>query len=267
MEPAAWLLFLAGAFVAEVIGTMAGFGAATVLTPIAACFMDIKTAIAVVACFHLFGNASRLVFFGRHIHWRTWAQFGITGVLASLAGAAVTGQLSSSMVKLAFGLFLFIYVALSSGASSRWRLPNKPLTLVGGGILSGFVAGLIGTGGAIRSACLLVFGLPKEAYIGTSAAIALVVDATRLPIYVAERFIPWRMASVLVSLMGVAFAGAWVGQRLIRRISSTAFRRFVLIMLALMGVKLVADAWRDRNTPARSAAASIEQVEHRRARG
>lgn len=37
-----WLLFLACAFAAEVIGTMAGFGAATILTPIAALFMDIK---------------------------------------------------------------------------------------------------------------------------------------------------------------------------------------------------------------------------------
>ena len=124
MEPAAWLLFLTGAFVAEVIGTMAGFGAATVLTPIAACFMDIKIAIAVVACFHLFGNGSRLLFFGRHIHWRTWAQFGITGVLASLVGAAVTAQLPSSMVKLAFGLFLLLYVALSSD-SLLCRKPTR----------------------------------------------------------------------------------------------------------------------------------------------
>ena len=267
MEPAAWLLFLVGAFVAEIIGTMAGFGAATVLTPIAACFLDIKTAIAVVACFHLFGNASRLLFFGRHIHWRTWAQFGITGVFASLVGAAVTAQLPSPMVKLAFGLFLLLYVALSGDSASRWELPNKPATLVGGGILSGFVAGLIGTGGAIRSACLLVFGLPTETYIGTSAAIALMVDATRLPVYVAERFIPSRMAPVLVSLVAVAFAGAWVGQRLIRRISSAAFRRFVLIMLALMGVKLLVDVWRDVRTHASTTSVSVERLVNRRRGG
>ncbi len=69
MPEGEWLLFLAGALIAEVIGTMAGFGAATVLTPIAVLFMDVKTAIAVVACFHLFGNGSRLGFFGRLVHW------------------------------------------------------------------------------------------------------------------------------------------------------------------------------------------------------
>ena len=34
---------VACAFLAEVIGTMAGFGAATILTPIAALFLDMKT--------------------------------------------------------------------------------------------------------------------------------------------------------------------------------------------------------------------------------
>ena len=237
------LLFLACAFGAEVIGTMAGFGAATILTPVATLFMDVKTAIAVVACFHLFGNASRLVFFGRHVRWKIWGQFGLTGVLCSILGAGVTASLPSSAVKLCLGLFLLLYVGFSSVTSGRAQFPSTPATLLGGGIVSGFVAGLIGTGGAIRSACLLAFGLAKDAYIGTSAAIALVVDATRLPVYLAERFIPMRMAPVVASLVAVAFAGAWLGQRLVRRVSPVAFHRFVMVMLTLMGIKLLVDGW------------------------
>ena len=244
MDPHSWWLFLAGAFLAEVIGTMAGFGAATVLTPIAALFLDMKTAIAVVACFHLFGNASRLVFFGRHLRWRIWWQFGLTGILFSLIGAKVTAGLPSAAVTLCFGVFLLGYVAWSLAMGERVPWPPALPTLVGGGVVSGFIAGLLGTGGAIRSACLLVFGLPKEAYLGTSAAIALVVDSTRLPVYLAGGFIPNRLVPVLVSLVAVAFAGAWIGQRLIRRVSATAFRRLVLGLLGLFGVKLLVDGWR-----------------------
>jgi len=244
MDAGAWLLFLACAFGAEVIGTMAGFGAATVLTPIAMLFMDAKTAVAVVACFHLFGNASRLVFFGRHVHWKTWAQFGLTGILCSFLGAGAAASLPSNAVELAFGVFLLVYVGLSSLAPTSRQLPRTPATLVGGGAASGLLAGLIGTGGAIRSACLLAFGLSKSVYIGTSAAIALVVDSTRLPVYLAQRFIPAQWTPVVLSLILAAFAGAWVGQRLIRRLSGVAFRRVVLVMLALMGVKLLLDGWR-----------------------
>ncbi len=243
MPEGEWLLFLVGALVAEVIGTMAGFGAATVLTPIAVLFMDVKTAIAVVACFHLFGNGSRLVFFGRLVNWKMWAQFGLAAVLLSIVGAAVTTSLPSSVVKLLFGLFLLIYVTLSLAGPDRVRLPNTPALLVGGGIFSGFIAGLIGTGGAIRSMCLLAFGLPKEVYIGTSAAIALVVDATRLPVYLAGGFIPQHFVPVLISLIVVAFIGAWIGQRLLRRVSTVIFRRVVMAMLAVMGVKMVVEGW------------------------
>ncbi len=238
-----WWFLLVCAFGAEVIGTMAGFGAATILTPVAVLFMDIKTAIALVAVFHLLGNASRLVFFGRHVRWKTWALFGLTGVLFSMAGASIAARLSSSAIKAAFGLFLLLYVGSALRASSAWRLPQRPITLLGGGAVSGFIAGLIGTGGAIRSACLLAFGLPKAAYIGTSAAIALVVDATRLPVYLMERFIPSSMMGLIVGLVPAAFAGAWTGRWLVRRVSAEAFRRFVLLMLTLMGCKLLWDGW------------------------
>lgn len=233
----AW--FLAGAFGAEIIGTMAGFGAATILTPVAMLFLPPRTAIAMVAWFHLFGNAARLVFFGRRVSWRIWAQFGLTGVLCSFAGAAVTARLSAGALQVAFGVFLLAYVATDVLVGERARMPAVPSTLVAGGVASGFIAGLLGTGGAIRSACLLSFGLPKEAYIGTSAAIALIVDATRLPVYLAEGFLPSSLAPVAVSLILVAFAGSWVGQRLVRRLPAAAFRAVVLTLLTAMGLRLI----------------------------
>jgi len=238
------VLFLAAAFGAEVIGTTAGFGAATILTPIAALFMDIKTAIVFVACFHLFGNASRLSFFGRRVRWNIWAAFGITGIACSMLGAHVTTRLSSDVVRVAFGAFLLLFVTLSVVPVARFQLPSTRATLVGGGIVSGFIAGLIGTGGAVRSACLLAWRLPTEAYLGTSAAIALVVDATRVPVYLAGGLLRPDLVPVLAALVAVAFAGAWTGQRIVRRLHAETIRRLVLVLLALMGVKLVADGWR-----------------------
>jgi len=241
-ESLGWFLLSAG--VAEVIGTMAGFGAATVLTPVASFFLDIKTAVAVVACFHLFGNASRLYFFGRHIAWRIVREFGVVAVACSFAGASLAGWLPPEAIRLLLGGFLVVYSVLEGCRVTAIRVPAAPPTLLVGGVVSGTIAGLIGTGGAVRSVCLLAFGLPKEAYIGTSAAIALVVDATRLPVYVSQRFIPGSMTPVLLALLGVAFVGAWVGQRLARCVPAVQFKQFVLVMLFLMGGKLLLDGWR-----------------------
>ncbi len=239
-------LFLAAAFVAEVVGTIAGFGAATILTPIAAIFLDMQTAIAIVTCFHLSGNVSRLWFFGRHVRWNMALSFGVTGVLCSLIGAMLTTHLTSLSIKLLFGLFLLGYVIIEVMVAGRLTLPQTPATLVTGGAVSGFIAGLLGTGGAIRSACLFTFGLPKEAYLGTSALLALLVDGTRLPVYLTGRFLSSTMVPVILALMVVAWLGAWTGQHLIRRVSAPVFRRLVLGLLALMGVKLLVEGWVSR---------------------
>ena len=237
-------VFLACAFGAEILGTMAGFGAATVLTPIAGFFMDMKTAVAVVACFHLCGNASRLYFFRRQIHWTIVKRFGLAGVLLSFVGAHTASLLPSPAIRVLLGAFLVVCVVLEARPVTALRVPATTTMLMGGGIASGFIAGLIGTGGAIRSVCLLAFGLPKEAYIGTSAVIALMVDATRLPVYLTQQFIPQSLVPVVWRLTLVAFCGAWVGQRVLRVVSPTRFKQFVLLMLVLMGAKLIIDGWR-----------------------
>jgi len=239
----ALLIFLMWAFVAEVIGTMAGFGAATVLTPVASFFMDIKTAVAVVACFHLFGNASRLWFFWRDVQWPTVIRFGLPGIVLSVAGAQASVWLPAQTIRLVLGGFLIVYAVTEAVGLWTVRVPATTTTLIVGGIVSGFIAGLIGTGGAIRSVCLLAFGLPQGAYLGTSALIALAVDATRLPVYVRQQFIPATMLPIVLGLTVVAFSGSWTGQRLVRMLAPSRFKQVVVVVLGLMGVKLFVDGW------------------------
>ncbi len=238
-----WTLLLVCAFFAQTIGTMAGFGAATLLTPIATLFIDVKTAIAIVACFHLFGNVSRMVFFWRSIDWSVWAQFGLIGIAFSLLGARLTAVLPASVMELLLGAFLVLYVALSQSAASHLALPKTPLTLMAGGAISGLISGLIGTGGAIRSACLLAFGLPSETYLATSGAISLFVDATRVPVYVSQRLIPGALWMVVASLVAVSFLGTWLGQWLVRRVPAERFTQLIRALLFAMGCRFLFTGW------------------------
>jgi uncharacterized membrane protein YfcA len=243
MDTGQWIAILACAGAAEVVGAMAGFGAATVFTPLAMLFFDARTAIAVVAVFHLFGTASRLVFYWRGIQWKLWLFFGLTGVAGSVIGAAIAVRLTSAALEALFGGFLLLYVLADIMFPGRLKLSPAPRTLIIGGALSGMIAGLLGTGGAVRAVCLLAFGLPRAAYLGTSASLAFTVDATRLPVYIAEGLIPPSLVPLLLSLAPVAFAGAWIGQRLVTRFSASGFHRFVLAVLALMGAKLLVSGW------------------------
>ena len=50
------IIFLIASFVAAIVATLAGFGSSTLLVPVALMFMDVGTAVFLVACFHLFNN-------------------------------------------------------------------------------------------------------------------------------------------------------------------------------------------------------------------
>ena len=107
--------------------------------------------------------------------------------------------------------------------------------------MSGFLAGLIGTGGALRGAFLTAFSLPKEKYIATSAAIALAVDITRIPIYFAGGFLASHLFWYIPFLLMVALAGTFVGKQIVKKVPQKTFKKMVLVAILIIGIKFVYD--------------------------
>ncbi len=224
---------------AQIIGTLTGFGSATILTPIAICFVDIKLAIPMVAFFHLFANLFRLAFFYKHVRIHIGLWFGVPAILMGMLGALLSARLPSDWLQVALGLFLcsFVFVSMRKGSIPHLKPSNSTLLLSGMG--SGTLAGLLGTGGPIRSAALLAWGLPKEVYLGVSAAIAASVDITRLPVYWAVGNFPQELWTVCIGLVVAAFLGTWIGRWCVQRVSQEHFIRIVLVLLAVMGVRFL----------------------------
>jgi hypothetical protein len=234
------LLFFLTALLAEITGTIVGFGSSTILLPLAVLFFDFKTAITLVAFSHIFGNLGRVGFFRHGLEKEILVKFGLPSVVASLLGALLISYISQEILKAALGAFLIAYSTISfwrEGFSVRADSINTVI----GGSLSGFLAGLIGTGGALRGAFLTAFGLPKERYIATAAAVGLAVDLTRLPIYLRQGFLEERFYWFLPILLVLALAGSYIGRRVVQEIPQRRFRQFVLVALFLIGIKFIYD--------------------------
>lgn len=229
-------LFFLAALVSEIAGTIAGFGSSTVFLPLALWFVDFKTALVLVAFLHIFGNLARLNFFRQGLDLRLLARFGLPSVLLTLVGALLVSAFSQTTLQFVLGLFLIIYSLLSIW-QDKLRLKPTGLNLGLGGGLSGFLAGLIGTGGALRSAFLTAFGQPKDRYLATSAAIALAVDATRLPVYLSQGFLNKSYFPLVLLLFIVAFLGSYLGKIIVSRIPQPLFQKIVLLALLLIGLK------------------------------
>ena len=103
------------------------------------------------------------------------------------------------------------------------------------------MAGLIGTGGALRGAFLTGFHLSKEKYIATAAAIALAVDLTRIPIYLSQGFLTSSYYWYVPVLFAVAIIGSYIGKHIVKRIPQERFQKVVLIAFLFIGIKFVFD--------------------------
>lgn len=219
---------------------MAGFGSSTIFLPLASYFVDFKIALALVAIFHLFGNIGRITFFRHGLNKRVLLLFGVPSFLLSLLGATLVGDLSQTILKLMLGIFL-IALSVTFLVKPKLAFPANTKSLIIGGGASGFIVGLIGTGGALRATFLTGLKLDKEKYIATAAVIALGTDATRIPFYVSSGFLTEQYYYFIPILFAIALGGSFVGRKIVNRINQEKFKKMVLIAIILASIKFIVD--------------------------
>lgn len=232
------LIPVVAAFLAAILTLMTGFGLATILTPIFLIFYDVKIAILIVAVVHLLNNLLKLSLFSRHVSMDILKRFGILTLLGAFIGAFSQGTMDSSLVKVLLGISLvFLGLKEATGFGEKVRLPQK-IDFIGG-FLSGLMGGFVGNQGAIRSAYLLNYNIPKETFVATAAIIASVVDITRIPVYIYNgKDILTNNTLLLVITTASAFAGTFAGKKLLNKISLKAFKTYVAAAIIIIGVLL-----------------------------
>jgi hypothetical protein len=233
------VVFVIASYGAAAAATVAGFGSSALLIPVALLFMDIKTAVFVVAVFHLFNNAFKIRLFRKSIDFKIFLLFGMPSILMAFTGAVLISSSPLEAVKIILGLFMMVY-AVYSFIKPDFGLKKSNPTAVIGGSLSGFLAGLIGLGGATRGVFLTAFNLPKEIYVATSAMIALVIDVTRIPTYLITKTVQDPSYYVLLPFLCVmAYFGVKTGKVLLQKINQDTFRRIVSVALFAVGLKIL----------------------------
>jgi len=91
----------------------------------------------------------------------------------------------------------------------------------------------------LRGAFLTSFNLRKKAYIATASLIAIGIDLTRIPIYVGSGFLNSNFYYYLPILFLVAFVGSYTGRKIVDKIPQKNFKKFVLIMIAIISLKFI----------------------------
>ena len=231
-------LFFITAFLAVVIGTVAGFGISTILLPITLLFVDFKTALVLVAISHISGSLGATAFFRHGLDKRLILLFGLPSIILTILGAYLVIYVPQNVLQFILGLSLLIFSIYFLLKPDFKVSQSKTNTIFGGG-LSGFLQGLLGIGGPLRGAFLISHNMDKFKYIATLAAIAVIIDATRIPIYFLNNLLEPQFYYFIPVLTVIGIVGSYTGKRIVQKIPQNIFKNFVLVGIGLASLLLI----------------------------
>ncbi len=233
------ILFFLLALLAEIIGTVSGFGSSILFVPLASAFFDFQLVLGITAVFHVFSNMSKIYLFREGINKKIAIKLGIPSVLFVIIGAILTNYIQAKSIELAMN-FIIIGIAAYLLSGHHKKLHQSNFNLYSGGIVSGFLAGLIGTGGAIRGITLAAFQLEKNAFISTSAIIDFGVDFSRAGIYIFYGFFKTENIIFIPILIAISIIGTFLGKKIVGILPEKVFQIILLSIICIMaGVQTI----------------------------
>lgn len=230
-----------------------GFGLGTILAPVFMFFFEPVLAIAMTAVVHFLNNIFKLTLLFKSIDFKIALRFGLPAMIGSLTGSLLLfklgavvlmkynlggAELQLELLKIIIATLLIFFAVLEIIPFLTLNVTEKHLPI--GGLLSGFFGGLTGHQGALRSIFMIKLGLKKEVFIATGVLIACMIDITRLGVYGEklsgfswEENYPYILSATLA-----AFAGAFIGNKLLKKVTLQSLQIMVAIMIIIFSFAL-----------------------------
>ena len=229
------IVFLLLALVAEIIGTIGGFGSSVFFVPLGNFYFDFYSVLGLTAIFHLSSNLSKIFLFKKGIDKKLLLNIGIPSVIFVVIGGFLSKILNSDFLEVFLGIFLVVFSLIFIIKSKLSIVPNKKNAIIGGSF-SGFSAGLLGTGGAIRGLTMAAFNLEKSVFIATSAFIDFMIDLSRTIVYYNNGYIHNHDLKYVPYLFVIGVVGTFVGKKILAYIPQKKFRKLSLFLILLIGI-------------------------------
>ncbi len=223
----------AAAFGLALLSAVAGFGGGVLLLPVFTALFGLRVAVPMLTLTQLSSNGAR-AWLNRHdLRWPLIGWFALGAVPLAIAGGLLLAHAPLGPLKRVLGVFL-IAVVIWRRVNPRPRRPADP-AFAAVGAASGLGSALLGSVGPLTAPFFLAYGLARAAYIGTEAASALVMHLAKIGAYGAGDLLTGQVLRYGIALTPATLAGAWVGKRIVGRLSDRVFVLLVEAGLILAG--------------------------------
>lgn len=216
LEPVTLAAVIAVCFAAGLIGSVSGFGSGLLVTLFITPIIGAKAVIPVISVLMLINNASRVWFFRKHLRRDRVLAVAGPAIPAAALGALLYVRLEGDVVQGVLGVVLIGSVPLRRWMAGRRMAPSRA-AVVGVSGTYGFLSSIIVGAGMLVIPMLMGLGLAGPALIATDAAIAVLVNFSKVVFF-------GRLDALTVQLFLLAAAmglctvpGAWAGAWLVKR--------------------------------------------------
>ncbi len=228
-------IFLLLALLAEIIGTIGGFGSSVFFVPLGNFYFDFQSVLGLTAIFHLSSNLSKIFLFKKGLDKRLILSIGVPSVIFVIIGGFLSNILYGAFLEIFLGIFLVGFSLLFLIKRKLIISPTNKNAIIGGSF-SGFSAGLLGTGGAIRGLTMASFNLEKSVFIATSAFIDFLIDFSRTFVYYNNGYIHNHDLKYVPFLFVIGVVGSFIGKKILNYIPQNKFRRLSLFLIFAIGI-------------------------------
>jgi len=204
-----------------------------------------------------------------NVRWRTGLTFGLTGIVAAIAGSIANRHVPPHVLLLGFAALMVVTAVGMLVPRHRGKLGHTPGTtgaavnggpvstleltasaqatrtrttvkIITAGLAVGFLTGFLGVGGGfvIVPALVLVLDLPMPAAVGTSLVIIAINSLAALVARTGYDHVDWATTvPFAIAAMAASLAGKKAADHLPEKITTRAFAVLILLVAAYTAVR------------------------------
>jgi uncharacterized membrane protein YfcA len=220
-----------------------GFGFPLMAVPAMALFLGPKAAVLLVAVPVLVTNTQVVV--RKPLEpalMRRLLPAIVMTVLGTIVGALLLGVVDPRFVGLLIGVssITFSLLAVFKVNPSIGPAFELPAALLAGGV-GGFLSGATGIFGPVMAIYLTALRFEKWPFVYGLTLLFVTGNVVQVLSYVQQGLYSWGLILASALLIPAALLGQWLGFKIQDRLDPVAFRRVVVVVVALSGLNLI---WR-----------------------